>query len=64
MAEMKQQPADLKPERIDSYKEWQPRVGNSRLLTLEGDAWHAAGAYPDRCAGETLAFIRRYSLAA
>ena len=47
----------------DSYKEWQPRVRNSRLLTLEGDAWHAAGAYPDRCARETLAFIRRYPLA-
>ena len=23
MAEMKRQPADLKPERIDTYKEWQ-----------------------------------------
>ena len=41
----------------DSYAEWQPRIRNSRLLTLEGDAWHAAGAYPDVCAGETLRFI-------
>jgi 3-oxoadipate enol-lactonase len=41
----------------DSYSDWQPRIPNSRLLTIEGDAWHAAGAYPDRCARETLAFI-------
>ena len=45
---------------MDSYKEWQPRIRNSRLLTIEGDAWHAAGAYPDRCAEETLSFIRRH----
>jgi pimeloyl-ACP methyl ester carboxylesterase len=45
----------------DSYKEWQPRVRNSRLLTLEGDAWHAAGAYPDRCARETLAHIESHA---
>jgi len=44
----------------DSYKEWQPRVRNSRLLTIDGDAWHAAGAYPDRCAEETLKFIERF----
>ena len=42
---------------VDSYKEWQPRIRNSRLLTIEGDAWHAAGAYPDACAEETLKFI-------
>ena len=41
----------------DSYKEWQPRIRDSRLVTIEGDAWHAAGAYPDRCAEETLKFI-------
>ena len=41
----------------DSYSEWQPRIRNSRLLTMEGDAWHAAGAYPDRCAQEARAFI-------
>lgn len=45
----------------DSYAEWQPRIRNSRLLTLEGDAWHAAGAYPDRCAEETLAFIESHA---
>lgn len=42
---------------VDSYREWQPRIRDSRLVTIEGDAWHAAGAYPDRCAEETLKFI-------
>jgi pimeloyl-ACP methyl ester carboxylesterase len=41
----------------DSYKDWQPRIRSSRLVTIEGDAWHAAGAYPERCAEETLKFI-------
>jgi hypothetical protein len=45
----------------DSYGEWQPRIRNSRLLTIEGDAWHAAGAYPDRCAQEALAFIETHA---
>jgi pimeloyl-ACP methyl ester carboxylesterase len=45
----------------DSYSEWQPRIRNSRLLTIEGDAWHAAGAYPDRCAQEALAFIETHA---
>jgi pimeloyl-ACP methyl ester carboxylesterase len=42
---------------VDSYKDWQPRIRNSRLVTIEGDAWHAAGAYPDRCAEETVKFV-------
>ena len=41
----------------DTYKDWQPRIRNSRLRTLEGDAWHAAGAYPDRCAEAAREFI-------
>ena len=41
-------------------QEWQPRIRNSRLVTIEGDAWHAAGAYPDRCAEETLEFIEEH----
>lgn len=44
---------------VDSYAEWQPRIRNSKLVTIEGDAWHAAGAYPDRCALEALQFIER-----
>jgi pimeloyl-ACP methyl ester carboxylesterase len=43
---------------VDSVKAWQPRIKNSKLIVLEGDAWHAAGAYPDRCAEASLEFIR------
>ena len=45
---------------IDSVKAWQPRIADSRLLILEGDAWHAAGAYPDRCAQAALEFIEAH----
>lgn len=42
---------------LDSYKAWQPRIRNSEFHVVEGDAWHAAGAYPDLCARKTLAFL-------
>lgn len=42
---------------IESVKSWQQRIRQSQLVVLEGDAWHAAGAYPDRCAQEALRFI-------
>ena len=42
---------------IDSVKAWQQRIRNSQLVIVEGDAWHAAGAYPDRCAAEAVKFI-------
>ena len=42
---------------IDSVKAWQQRIRQSQLVILEGDAWHAAGAYPDRCAQEAVQFI-------
>jgi 3-oxoadipate enol-lactonase len=42
---------------IDSVKVWQQRMRDSKLVIVEGDAWHAAGAYPDRCATEAAAFI-------
>jgi 3-oxoadipate enol-lactonase len=45
---------------LESYKKWQPRIKNSELLVVEGDAWHAAGAYPDRCAQATVAFMKRH----
>ena len=44
----------------ESYQEWQPRIKNSELLVVEGDAWHPSGAYPYRCAQATAAFIRRH----
>ena len=38
---------------------WQSRIPNSTLLVLPGDSFHVAATDPDRCARETLAFIRR-----
>lgn len=42
---------------VDGVKAWVAGVESARLLVLDGDAWHAAGAYPDRCARATLDFI-------
>jgi 3-oxoadipate enol-lactonase len=42
---------------VDSVKEWQSRLAQSELLVLEGDAWHAAAAYPDACAQAAAAFL-------
>jgi 3-oxoadipate enol-lactonase len=42
---------------IASVKAWQQRIQKSQLVIVEGDAWHAAGAYPDRCAAEAVQFI-------
>ena len=44
---------------VDSVKAWQQKLARSELLVLEGDAWHAAGAYPDACATATAAFLAR-----
>jgi len=46
---------------LDSYREWQPKIKNSEFVVIEGDAWHAAGAYPDVCAQKTREFIERHS---
>jgi pimeloyl-ACP methyl ester carboxylesterase len=42
---------------VDGVKAWVSAVKSARLLVLEGDAWHAAGAYPDRCAQATADFL-------
>ncbi len=44
---------------VESVKEWQQKLPRSELVVLEGDAWHAAGAYPDQCAQQAIAFLRR-----
>ena len=44
---------------LDSVKEWQSRMRDSELLVLEGDAWHAASAYPDACALAAVDFLDR-----
>ncbi len=45
---------------VDGVKEWVARVKRARLLVLEGDAWHAAGAYPDRCARAAMEFLAEH----
>lgn len=42
---------------VDSYKEWTATIANARLIVLDSDAWHAAGALPDECAKAALEFI-------
>lgn len=42
---------------VDSYKEWQTKIPASKLIVLESDAWHAAGALPDVCAKAAREFI-------
>ena len=39
-------------------REWQQKIPNSRLLVLPGDSYHVAASDAERCAQETLAFIR------
>jgi pimeloyl-ACP methyl ester carboxylesterase len=38
---------------------WQRKIPDSTLLVLPGDSFHVAATDPDRCARETLAFIKR-----
>lgn len=42
---------------VDGVKAWVAGVKPAQLLILDGDAWHAAGAYPDRCAEAALKFL-------
>lgn len=44
---------------VDSVKAWQQKLERSELLVIDGDAWHAAGAYPDVCAKATADFLAR-----
>jgi hypothetical protein len=44
---------------VDTVKEWQQALPRSELMVIEGDAWHAAGAYPDVCAEAAAAFLAR-----
>ena len=37
---------------------WQQMIPNSRLLVLPGDSYHVAASDADRCALETLNFLR------
>ena len=42
---------------VDSVRAWQQDLPRSRLIVMEGDAWHAAGAYPDACARAAAEFL-------
>lgn len=42
---------------VDGVKAWVSQVKSAQLLVLDGDAWHAAGAYPDRCSQAALKFL-------
>jgi pimeloyl-ACP methyl ester carboxylesterase len=42
---------------VDGVKAWQSQIAGSRLVVLESDAWHAAGALPDDCAKLTADFL-------
>jgi 3-oxoadipate enol-lactonase len=44
---------------VESMRAWQKKIPSSTLLALPGDSFHVAATDPDRCAAETLAFIRR-----
>lgn len=42
---------------------WQPKIPDSELLLIPGDAFHAAAAYPDECADAAARFIGRVTKA-
>jgi pimeloyl-ACP methyl ester carboxylesterase len=44
---------------VDSVKAWQQKLAQSELMVIDGDAWHAAGAYPDICAQAAVEFLAR-----
>ncbi len=44
---------------VEATRKWQQTIPDSRLLVLPGDSYHVAASDPDRCAKETLAFIRQ-----
>lgn len=44
---------------VEATRVWQEKIPHSTLLVLAGDSYHVAASDADRCAQETLAFIRR-----
>ena len=46
---------------VEETKAWQQQIPNSRLLVLPGNSYHVAASHADRCARETLDFIRSHS---
>jgi pimeloyl-ACP methyl ester carboxylesterase len=44
---------------VEETRAWQRLIPGSRLLVLPGDSYHVAASDADRCARETLEFIRQ-----
>jgi pimeloyl-ACP methyl ester carboxylesterase len=44
---------------VEETRAWQEKIPESRLLVLSGDSYHVAASDAERCARETLEFIRR-----
>lgn len=43
---------------VEDTRAWQEQIPKSRLLVLEGNSYHVAASHADRCAQETLQFIK------
>jgi len=46
---------------VEETRAWQEQIPNSRLLVLEGNSYHVAASHADRCARDTLDFIKANS---
>ena len=42
---------------VESVREWQTQMQQSSLVVIDGDAWHAAAAYPEQCASAAKEFL-------
>ena len=42
---------------LNGVKAWQKKMPNSKLMVIEGDAWHPAGAYSDVCGPAAARFL-------
>jgi pimeloyl-ACP methyl ester carboxylesterase len=47
---------------VEETRTWQKRIPRSRLVVLPGNSYHVAASHAERCAQETLAFIRQSGL--
>ena len=43
---------------VESVRAWQEKMYNAKLMIVDGDAWHPAGAYPDVCGPVAANFMR------
>ena len=46
---------------VEATREWQQTIPHSELRVIPGDSYHVAATDPERCAEETLQFIRSHS---